>query len=209
VGGGHLTSGQRARGQGGHSPASLLHEELSMITGCCLGILLFNTYLLRSGTGGHSVFNMYLERSGTAGQGGIVAFNTYLLISGSWHGGHVTRSKSVQSDLDFEHLQIAGGFKQRLHVELLNPSLSDRPPRYFPNPKPTPRINTARAKRICGVNFIGITEVIFLFYNKCAKLAFITSNLAKIPGGSLFELECQDLYAWLNAYISFLCIRAS
>ena len=59
VGGGHLTSGQRGLGQGGHSPASFLHILLSMMTGCGLGMLLFSTYLLRSGTGGHSVFSIY------------------------------------------------------------------------------------------------------------------------------------------------------
>jgi hypothetical protein len=58
VGAGHFTSGQRGRGQGGQLPALALHAELSIITGCCLGIELFNTYLLRSGTGGHSVFSM-------------------------------------------------------------------------------------------------------------------------------------------------------
>jgi hypothetical protein len=55
---GHFTVGQRGRGHGGHSPDSFLHALLSMITGCCLGIELFNTYLLRSGVGGHSVFNI-------------------------------------------------------------------------------------------------------------------------------------------------------
>jgi hypothetical protein len=58
VGAGHCTLGQRGLGHGGHSPASALHLELSMITGWGLGILLFKTYLLRSGTGGHSVFNI-------------------------------------------------------------------------------------------------------------------------------------------------------
>jgi hypothetical protein len=58
VGAGHLTSGQRGRGQGGHSPASFLQALLSMITGCCLGIELFNTYLLKSGVGGHSVLSI-------------------------------------------------------------------------------------------------------------------------------------------------------
>ena len=56
--GGHVTVGQRVLGQGGHSPTSFLHAELYMITGCCLGILLFNTFLLKSGTGGHSVLNI-------------------------------------------------------------------------------------------------------------------------------------------------------
>ena len=56
--GGHVTVGQRGRGHGGHSPASFLQLLLSMITGCCLGMLDFRTYLLRSGTGGHSVLSM-------------------------------------------------------------------------------------------------------------------------------------------------------
>lgn len=56
--GGHFTSGQRGLGQGGQIPASFLQDVLSIITGCCFGILLFNTYLLKSGTGGHSVFNI-------------------------------------------------------------------------------------------------------------------------------------------------------
>ena len=58
VGGGHLTSGHRGLGHGGHSPASFLQEELSMITGWGFGMLLFRMYLLKSGTAGHSVFNM-------------------------------------------------------------------------------------------------------------------------------------------------------
>jgi len=58
VGGAHFTSGHLALGQGGHSPASFMHELLSMITGCCLGILDLSTYLLKSGVGGHSVFNI-------------------------------------------------------------------------------------------------------------------------------------------------------
>ena len=87
VGSGHLTSGQRARGQGGHSPLGLLHFEQSKITGCCLGMEDFRTYWERSGTGGHSVLSMYWLISGHCGQGGIVDFNTYLLRSGSRHGG--------------------------------------------------------------------------------------------------------------------------
>ena len=55
---GHLTSGHRVRGQGGHSPASFVQELLSMITGFCLGILDLRTYLLKSGVGGHSVFSI-------------------------------------------------------------------------------------------------------------------------------------------------------
>jgi hypothetical protein len=92
TGGGHLTSGQRALGQGGHSPPGFAHLLQSKITGCGLGTELFNTYLLRSGTAGHSVFNIYLLRSGSAGQGGIVLFNTNILRSGSRqavHGAHL------------------------------------------------------------------------------------------------------------------------
>ncbi len=33
VGGGHFTTGQRGRGQGGHSPDSVLHLLLSIMTG--------------------------------------------------------------------------------------------------------------------------------------------------------------------------------
>ena len=35
---GHFTSGQRGRGQGGHSPLPLLHLEQSRRTGVCLGM---------------------------------------------------------------------------------------------------------------------------------------------------------------------------
>jgi hypothetical protein len=58
VGGGHLTSGQRGRGQAGHSPQSLPQAELSTIIGSGVGIELLRTYWERSGVGGHSVFNM-------------------------------------------------------------------------------------------------------------------------------------------------------
>jgi len=37
VGSGHLTSGQRARGHGGHSPFGFWHLEQSKITGFCFG----------------------------------------------------------------------------------------------------------------------------------------------------------------------------
>jgi hypothetical protein len=88
VGSGHFTSGHLGLGQGGHSPLGLLHLLQSRITGCGLGIELFNTYWLKSGTGGHSVFNIYLLKSGIGGHGGIVLFNTYWLRSGSRQGGH-------------------------------------------------------------------------------------------------------------------------
>jgi hypothetical protein len=42
---------------------------------------------------------------------------------------------------------------------VVNPS-RDEPPRYLPRPKPTPRISTAKARRILGVNFNGIIEAI-------------------------------------------------
>lgn len=87
VGAGQRTSGHRGLGQGGHSPASFLQDELSMITGWGFGMLLLSTYLLRSGTGGHSVFSIYWLRSGMGGQGGTWDFNTYLLMSGSRQGG--------------------------------------------------------------------------------------------------------------------------
>ena len=58
VGAGQFTTGHLGLGQGGHSPASFLQELLSIITGWGLGILLFRTYLDKSGTGGHSVFNI-------------------------------------------------------------------------------------------------------------------------------------------------------
>jgi hypothetical protein len=48
-------------------------------------------------------------------------------------------------------------------VDELNPSRKERPPRYFPNPNPTPKINTARANKILGVNLTGITEAISPF----------------------------------------------
>ena len=87
VGAGHLTSGQRGLGQGGHSPPSLRQAELSTMIGWGLGILDFKTYRLKSGVGGHSDFNMYCDISGIAGQGGTLAFKTYLLKSGSRQGG--------------------------------------------------------------------------------------------------------------------------
>ena len=59
VGGGHLTSGQRGRGQAGHSPhLAFISALVSIIIGCCLGIVLLRTYWDRSGTGGHSVFSI-------------------------------------------------------------------------------------------------------------------------------------------------------
>jgi hypothetical protein len=59
-----------------------------MMTGCGFGMLLFKTYLLKSGTGGHSVFNIYRDISGAVLHGGTCDFNIYLLISGSTVRGH-------------------------------------------------------------------------------------------------------------------------
>lgn len=154
--------GQRGRGQGGHSPASFLQAELSMMTGCCLGILDFRTYLLKSGTGGHSVFNIYCDKSGAAAQGGMLDFRTYLLKSGAWQGGQINRAIpfAVHPHLDafFLHCEHTG---TPLIPSATNPSApKEEPPRYLPRPKPTPSISTANARRILGVNLNGITEVI-------------------------------------------------
>jgi hypothetical protein len=87
LGSGHFTTGQRGRGQGGHSP--ILHGlEHVLMHGGHLGTDDLRTYLDISGCGGHSVFNMYLDISGIGGQGGTVAFNTHLLGSGSGQAGH-------------------------------------------------------------------------------------------------------------------------
>jgi hypothetical protein len=69
--------------------------------------------------------------------------------------------------LHSEHLQpqLGADFLQAAHLGIplipsaVNPSNPD-PPTYFPRPNPAPNINTAKAKRICGVNFKGITEAI-------------------------------------------------
>lgn len=58
VGGGHFTSGQRGRGQAGHSPQSFPQAELSTMIGSGVGMELLRTYWERSGVGGHSVFSM-------------------------------------------------------------------------------------------------------------------------------------------------------
>ena len=48
----------------------------------------FNTYLVISGIGGHSVFNIYLDISGIAGQGGTDVFKTHFVGSGEGQGAH-------------------------------------------------------------------------------------------------------------------------
>jgi len=55
---GQITGAHLGRGQGGHSPESFLQLLLSMMTGWGLGIEDLKTYLLKSGTGGHSLFIM-------------------------------------------------------------------------------------------------------------------------------------------------------
>jgi len=81
LGSGHCTTGQRGRGQGGHSPILQGLVQPAM-QGGHLGTEDFRTYFDISGREGHSVFNMYLERSGRGGQGGIVARRTHLPGSG-------------------------------------------------------------------------------------------------------------------------------
>jgi len=103
-GSGHFTTGQRGRGQGGHSPI-LQGLEHVLMHGGHWGTLLFSTYLLISGCEGHSVFNIYLLMSGIGGQGGTVAFSTHLLGSGSLHGGHDARG----------HLHVLRLDPHRLH----------------------------------------------------------------------------------------------
>lgn len=157
--GGHFTSGQRGRGQGGHSPDSLVHADVSMITGCCFGMLLFSTYLLRSGTGGHWVLSMYWLKSCAGGQGGTVALSTYLLMSGCLQGGHT----SCETSPPLGHEHCCGALLQfaQTGIMLSKPSLlSDLPPIKRPSPNPTPRTRTSRARITRGVNLNGTTEAI-------------------------------------------------
>jgi hypothetical protein len=107
VGAGHLISGQRGRGHGGQSPEGFLHLLQSRTTGCGLGMEDRKTYLLKSGTGGHSVLSMYLLRSGMGGHGGTVDFKTYLLRSGSGHDGHGgQRGRGLGHPHGFERPQL-------------------------------------------------------------------------------------------------------
>ena len=149
-----------------------------MITGCCLGMLLFSTYLLRSGTGGHWVFSIYWLRSGGAAQGGTVAFRTYLLMSGCAQGGHTNWFTLVHvflSPAPLSHcsgqVHWGAGLLHTLQEGIVdsNPSIL-LPPKYFPRPKPTPRIRTARASKRRGVNFVGIYEAIPLLMMDDGKI---------------------------------------
>ena len=96
--------------------------------------------------------------SGAAGQGGILDLRTYLLKSGAWQGGQIRRAIpfAVHEHLDafFLHVEHRG---TPLIPSAVKPS-RDEPPRYLPRPKPTPRISTAKARSILGVNLNGITE---------------------------------------------------
>lgn len=102
-----MTSGHRGRGHGGQSPDGFLHLLQSNMTGCGFGIEDRNTYLLKSGTGGHSVFNMYLLKSGIGGHGGTLDFKTYLLKSGSGHAGHgAQRGRGIGQPHGFTRPQL-------------------------------------------------------------------------------------------------------
>ena len=97
VGGGHFISGQRGRGQAGHSPQSLPQEELSTIIGSGVGTELLSTYCDKSGTGGHCVFNIYWLISGHVGGGGKELLRTYFDKSGG--GGQPACPHEAQTGL--------------------------------------------------------------------------------------------------------------
>jgi len=85
-GSGHLTTGQRGRGQGGHSPILQGLEQVE-IQGGHFGTDDLSTYFDISGSGGHSVLSMYLDISGRGGHGGTADFFIHLDISGVGHDG--------------------------------------------------------------------------------------------------------------------------
>ncbi len=171
VGAGHFTSGHRGRGQGGHSPAFFWQAELSIITGCCFGILLFNTYLLRSGVGGHSVFNMYNDMSGQAWQGGMLLFKTYLLKSASRQGGQIKRPILLAGQRQLpcwrRHEEQTG--TPNIPSLLSKPSFKLNPRRTLPAAKPQTKTRSRSPIRTWFVSLIGITEVIFLYYQRLRK----------------------------------------
>lgn len=125
LGSAHLTTGQRGRGHGGHSPI-LQGLEHVLIQGGHLGTDVFSTYLDISGWGGHSVFNIYLDISGIGGQGGTLAFNTHLLGSGSGHGGHAGAGAGFEPPPLGPHLQ---GFNLQLSQRLYTWKFSTFPRR--------------------------------------------------------------------------------
>ena len=95
LGSGHLTTGQRGRGQGGHSP--ILHGlEHVEIQGAHLGTEDLRTYLDMSGSGGHSVLSIYLDMSGSGGQAGTVDLRTHLLGSGRGQAGQLAKPLAGQ-----------------------------------------------------------------------------------------------------------------
>jgi hypothetical protein len=93
------------------------------------------TYLLKSGTGGHSVFNMYFDKSGIGGHGGMVLFKTYFVMSTSLHGGHTTLAISPQ------FLQLACVSKPS-HFFDANPSIFKLKTRAIMSPTRMPTIKT-------------------------------------------------------------------
>jgi len=98
-GSGQLTTGQRALGQGGHSP--ILHGlEQVAIQGGQLGIDVFKVYFDMSGIGGHSVLSIYFDISGIAGHGGTDVLRTHFVGSGSLQGGHSFSSYDRDFQLD-------------------------------------------------------------------------------------------------------------
>ena len=116
-GSGHFTTGQRALGQGGHSPILQGFEQVA-IQGGQAGMDDFKTYFDISGIGGHSVFNIYLDISGIGGQGGTEDFNTHFVGSGDGQGAHSFSEneellcfKGHPQGCDFLHrLQEGSGF---------------------------------------------------------------------------------------------------
>jgi hypothetical protein len=111
LGSGHLTTGQRGRGHGGHSP--ILHGlEHVEIQGAHLGTEDLSTYLDMSGRGGHSVLSIYFDMSGSGGQAGTVDLRTHLLGSGRGQAGQLAKPLVGQphEPLDFPQVrQLAAG----------------------------------------------------------------------------------------------------
>lgn len=135
----------------------------------------------------------------------MLLFNTYLLRSGSRQGGQTRRATPFAV-----HPQRLADLRQVLHRGLLNPSESEnpsreRPPTYLPRPNPTPRINTAKASKICGVIFKGMVVAIFLL-----RIPFFTiSTLSSLPEDIPFVQAPQDPCVSPDASISFWYGRAS
>jgi hypothetical protein len=108
LGSGHLTMGQRGRGQGGHSP--ILHGlEHVEIQGGHLGTEDLRTYLDMSGRGGHSVLSIYLDISGSGGHAGTVDLRTHLLGSGRGQAGQLGAPVEGQPHAPLDFPQPAHG----------------------------------------------------------------------------------------------------